>query len=165
MKAVIRRLVHRFDREVIERQIEEELRLHLELLTEHHLQRDMSLAEARDATVKRFGNVAQIKDQCVQIRRGNGALTRVLKSFLILIFLLGILVRVTSTELGVHHLGDILILVAVSGRLFFYVRSLRPSHFPSKHDPSLMLKSHGLTSFTAYDQKGRTPVERVISDS
>jgi len=164
MKALVTRWLHRFDRDVIERQIEEELRFHLEKLTEHHLQRDMSWSEAREATAKRFGNVAEIKDQCVQIRRSNSALTRALKSFLILMFLAGILVRVTSTELGVHHLGDILILVAVSGRLFFYVRSLKPSQFVS-HDPSLMLRHHGLTSFTAYDQTGRTPVERVISDS
>ena len=34
MKAAITRLLHRFDREVIERQIEEELRFHLELLTQ-----------------------------------------------------------------------------------------------------------------------------------
>jgi hypothetical protein len=165
MKAVITRLLHRFDRDVIERQIEEELRFHLELLTEHHLRQDMSLSEAKDASLKRFGNVAQVKDQCVQISRSNGALTRALKSFLILVFLGGVLVRVFGTELDVHHLGDILIFVAVSGRLFFYVRSLKPSHFTSKHDPMLMLNHHGLTSFTAYDQKGRTPVERVISDS
>jgi hypothetical protein len=164
MKAAITRFFHRFDRDVIESQIEEELRLHIELLTEQHLQQDMSLSEARDAALRRFGNVEQVKDQCLQISRSNGALTRVLKSFLILVLLVGILLRVFSSELNVHHLGDILIFVAVSGRLFFYVRSLKPSHFPSKHDPSLMLKHHGLTSFTAYDQKGRTPVERVISD-
>ena len=67
MKAAITRLYHRFDREVIERQIEEELRFHLELLTEQHLQQDMSLAEAKDAALKRFGNVELIKDQCVEI--------------------------------------------------------------------------------------------------
>ena len=37
MKAAITRLLHRFDREVIERQIEEELRFHLDRLTEQHL--------------------------------------------------------------------------------------------------------------------------------
>ena len=165
MKAVITRLLHRFDRDVIERQIEEELHFHLELLTEQHLQRDMSSAEAKDAALRRFGNVKQVKDQCVKIRRNNRRLTRALKSFLILVFLVGILVRFFSTDFNVHHLGDILIFVAVSGRMFFYVRSLKPSHFTSKHDPSLLLKHHGLTSFAAYDQSNRTPLERVISDS
>lgn len=165
MKAAITRLFHRFDRDVIERQIEEELRFHLEMLTEQHLLKDMSLPEAKDAALKRFGNVEQIKEQCAEISRRNGPLTRALKFLLILVFLGGVLVRAFSTELDVHHLGNILIFVAVSGRLFFYVRSLKPSHFTAKHDPSLMLKHHGLTSVTAYDQKGRTPLERVISDS
>src|SRR6267142_4654957 len=147
MKAVITRLLHRFDRDVIERQIEEELHFHLELLTEQHLQRDMSSAEAKDAALRRFGNIKQVKDQCVKIRRNNRRLTRALKSFLILVFLVWILVRFFSTDFNVHHLGDILIFVAVSGRMFFYVRSLKPSHFTSKHDPSLLLKHHGLTSF------------------
>ena len=167
MKTAITRLYHRFDREVIERQIEEELRFHLELLTEQHFQQNMSLAEAKNAALKRFGNVELIKDQCVEISRADRFLIRALKFFLILVFLVGVLVRVFSTDLGLHHLGDILILVAVSGRLFFYVRSLNPSRFTSKHERSspLMLNENGLTSFTAFDQRGRTPLERVISDS
>ena len=105
----------------------------------------MSLAEAKDAALKRFGNVEQIKDQCVEISRSNRPLIRALKSFLILVFLVGVLVRVFSTELHVHHLGDILIAVAVLGRLFFYVRGLNPSRFTSKDEPSspLMLNEMG----------------------
>ena len=167
MKAALMRLFHRFDRDLTERQVEEELQFHLELLTEQHLQQDMSLAKAKDAALERFGNLEQIKDQCVEISRSNRPLIRALKSFLILVFLVGVLVRVLSTELGVHHLGSILILVAVSGRLFFYVRSLNPSRFTPKDGLSspLMLNENGLTSFAAYDQRGRTPLERVISDS
>ena len=89
MKAAITRLYHRFDREVIEREIEEELRFHLELLTEQHLRQEIGLAEAKDAALRRFGSLAQIKDECVQISRRNGAVTRVLKSFLILLFVVG----------------------------------------------------------------------------
>ena len=58
MKAAITRLLHRFDREVIERQIEEELRFHLDRLTEQHLQQDMSLAKAKDAALERFGSLS-----------------------------------------------------------------------------------------------------------
>lgn len=166
MKRAITRLYHRFDREVIERQIEEELRFHLQLLTEQHLQQNMSLAEARDAALKRFGDVELIKDQCIAITSTNRPLIRALKFFLILVFLLGVLVRIFTDGLQVHHLGDILILVAVSGRLFFYVRGLHPSRFTSKDERSLplMLSENGLRSFAAYDQRRRTPLERVISD-
>ncbi len=165
MKAVIARLLHRFDRDVIERQIEEELQFHLELLTEHHLHQEMSLAEAKDAALKRFGNVEQIKDQCVEISRNNRPVIRVLKAFLILVFVVGVLLRV-STEFPITRVGDVLIAIAILGRLFFYVRGLNPSRFTSRDEPSspLMLNENGLT-FTAYDQRRRTPLERVISDS
>ena len=166
MKAAITRLYHRFDREVIEREIEEELRFHLELLTEQHVQQDMSFARARDAALIRFGNVEQVKDQCVEISRRNRPLIRALKSFLILVFLGGVLVRVFSTELAVTRAGDVLMAIALLGRLFFYVRGLNPSRFTSIDERSspLMLND-GLASFTTYDQRKRTPLERVISDS
>lgn len=166
MKAAITRLLHRFDREVIERQIEEELRFHLDRLTEQHLQQDMSLAKAKDAALERFGNIEQIKDQCVEISRRNRPVIRALRFFLILVFLVGVLVRVFSTELGVTRAGDVLIAIALLGRLFFYVRGMNPSRFTSIDDRSspLMLND-GLVSFTTYDQRKRTPLERVISDS
>jgi hypothetical protein len=165
MKAAITRLYHRFDRDVIEREIEEELRFHLELLTEQHLQQPMSLAQAKDAALKRFGNVEQIKDQCAEISRNNRPLIRALKSLLILVFLLGVLVRVFSTELAVTRAGDVLIVIALLGRVFFYVRGLNPSRFTSIDENSSPLMLNGPRSFTAYDQERRTPLERVISDS
>ena len=166
MKAAITRLYHRFDREVIEREIEEELRFHLELLTEQHVQQDMSFARAKDAALKRFGDVEQVKDQCVEITRRNRPVIRALKFFLILVFLVGVLVRVFSTEIAVTRAGDVLMAIALLGRLFFYVRGLNPSHFTSVDERSspLMLND-GLASFTTYDQNRRTPLERVISDS
>jgi len=166
MKAVNGRLFKRFDNEQIKGEVEEELRFHLELLTEALQQHDMSLAEAKDAALKRFGNVEQIKDQCVEISRRNHPSIRALKSFLILVFLVGVLVRVFSTEFHVTRVGDVLIAVGILGRLWVYVRGLNPSSFLSKPETSspLMLNENGQASITAYDQRKRTPVERVISD-
>ena len=166
MKTALARLFHRFDREVIEREIEEELRFHLELLTEHHLQQNMSLPEAKGAALRRFGDVDQIKDQCVKISSFNHPLIRALKFFLVLVFFVGIFVHSVGAEVAVTRMGDVLIMIAVLGRLFCYVRGLNPSRFMSKHEPSspLMLNEGGSSSFTAYDHSGRTPLERVISD-
>lgn len=167
MKAALKSLFHRFDREVIEHQIEDELRFHLELLTEHHLERNMPLPEARDAALKRFGNFEQIKEQCVAISRKNRPLIRALKFFLILVFLAGVFVGIFSPELHVTRVGNVLIFIAVMGRLFFYVRGLNPTQFSSKQGSSspLMLNEPGRAPFNAYDQRKRTPLERVISDS
>jgi hypothetical protein len=166
MKAVNGRLFKRFDSKQITDEVEEELRFHLELLTAALQQQDMSLAEAKDAALKRFGNVEQIRDQCVEISRRNHPAILALKSFLIVVFLVGVLVRVFSTEYHVTHVGDVLIAVGALGRLLVYVRGLNPSSFLSKPETSspLMLNENGPASITAYDQRKRTPVERVISD-
>jgi hypothetical protein len=158
------RLFKHFDSQRAEREIDEELRFHLELLTEALQQPDMSLAEAKGAARKRFGDVEQIKAQCVQISRRNHPVIRALKSFLILVFLMGVLVRVFSPEYHVTHIGDILIAVGILGRLLVYVRGLNPSSFLSRPETSspLMLNDKGHASITAYDRRKRTPVERVI---
>ena len=166
MKAVNGRLFNRFASEQIKGEVEAELRFHLELLTEALLQQDMSSEEANAAALGRFGNVEQIKDQCVEISTRSNPLMRALKSFLILVFLVGVLVRVFSTEFHVLHVGAILIAVGVLGRLLVYVRGLNPSSFLSRPETSspLMLNENGQASIVAYDRRKRTPVERVISD-
>ena len=166
MKAGMGSLVRRFDSQRAEREIDEELHFHLELLTETLLQKDMSLAEARDAALQRFGNVERIRDQCVEISRKNHPAIRALKSFLILIFLVGVLVRVFGAEFHVTRVGDVLIAVGILGRLWVYVRGLNPSSFLSKPETSspLMLNDFRQALITPYDQRKRTPVERVIFD-
>jgi hypothetical protein len=166
MKAVIRRLLRRFDSEETKREIEEELCFHLDLLTQDHLQENLSSAEARGAALKRFGNVQLIKDECLEISSRRHPLISAMKSFLIAVFLVGVLIRVNSTEPNVTHLGDLLIAVPILGRLFFYVRGLNPSRFLSDHKTTspLKLNETGQPPFTIYDRRKLTPLERVIFD-
>lgn len=165
MKAEVERLFKRFDREEIKRDVEEELRFHLELLTQEHLLQDMSFEEAKDAALKRFGNVRQIENQCLDISSRSHPGVILLKSFFVLVFLGGVLLRIFSRELHFSHIADILIAVGALGRLLVYVRGLNPSSFLSNHDPSspLMLNDDA-HSIRAYDQRMLTPVERVIAD-
>ena len=166
MKAEIGRLCRRFNSEEIEREIEEELRSHLELSMQAHLQQDMTVEAAKDAALRRFGNLEQIKDQCVEIARRSNPLLRALKTLLMVVFFVGVLVRLFSTDLDVMRVGDLLIAVPLLGRLLLYVRGLSPSRFLPRHETNspLKLNNDAQTSFTVYDQRNLTPVERVISD-
>lgn len=166
MRPVMWRIFKHSDSKEIEREIEEQLRFHIELLTQANLQQDMSPEKAKEAALRRFGDVEQIKDQCAQISRRNQPLVRALKTLFLLLFLCGVLVRVFNTELHLTHLGDLLIIVPALGRLLLYVRSLNPSSFVSKPEASspLMLSERTELSIAAYDQRNLTPVERVISD-
>jgi hypothetical protein len=138
--------------EAIEREVEEELRFHLELL-EEHFQHAASSADARASALSRFGNVERVKDQCVEISKRKRPFTRALKSFLILAFVAGVFVRICGTELHVVRVGDILMAVAVMGRLFLYVRGLKPSSFQPKSDTSspLMLNSTAKTPTSLFE--------------
>ncbi len=148
-----------------EREIEEELRFHLELLTQKHLQQDMSLADAKDAAVIRFGNVERIKDQCLAISRKSHPLVVAFKSFLILIFLSGVVIRILSTALNTSRMGSMLIAIPVLSALLLYVRSLNRSSFLSKPETTSPLRLNDVQPlFTPYDQGKLTPVERLISD-
>jgi hypothetical protein len=156
-------LIHRFDPDQTRREIDEELRFHIDLLTDEHCLLDVPLAEARDAALRRFGNVEQIKNECVEISRRRHPAIRLLKSFLLLVFLAGVLVRVFSPEYHLTRVGDILMAVGALSRLWLYIR-LNPSRFLTKVNDSSPLKlNDSRMSFTAYDDKKRTPVERVIS--
>ena len=166
MKGAMNRLLERIGNEETTREIDEELRFHLELLTRAYLQQDMSPEEAKKAAVRRFGNVERIKEKCLAISRRNQPLIVALKSFLFFMFLAGIWVRIRSTDLDTRHLGHLLIAVPILSRLFLYVRDLNPSTFLSKPETvsPLRLNEDDQPLFKAYDQGMLTPVERLISD-
>ena len=85
---------------------------------------------------------------------------------LYIVFLFGVLMRIFSPFETFTHLADVLMMIAVLGRLFMYVRALNPSLFlPKQHDSSpLSLIEKKETAISTYDQRTRTPLERVISD-
>ena len=150
----------------IEDEVEEELHFHLDLLTEKYIAHGISRGQAENFAARRFGNVHQIKDQCLEISMRNSPQARALKSLLVLVFVIGIFVRIMATEYHVTRMGTILMTVGLLGRLLLYVRTLKPSRFFPKPDASsrLILSEPAQMSVAAYDQGGRTPVERLISD-
>ena len=153
-----------FARSSIQREVDEELRLHLELLTADVLEPGMSWEDARQIALDRFGDVAEIRDQCVEISRRSHPLIHALKSLAVLIFLTGVLVRVFSPEFHVTRVGNILITVGVLSRLWIYARGLDPRSFISRSQTKspLMLSDGPCQKFQALDQEKHTPLERVI---
>jgi hypothetical protein len=164
MKA-IRNLLSRFDSQLTRREVEEQLDFHLDLLTQQHCEGEKSWEEARVTAQRQFGNVEQIRDQCVEISRRSRPLLRVLKSLMILVFVTGVLVRIFSPELHVTRVGDILMAVAVLGRLLLHLRSLTPPSFHSNRETesTLGLKDNSPRPISSQERK-QTPLERVIFD-
>ncbi len=66
-----RRLLFLFRRERTERELDEEVRFHLEKQIEESIAKGMSAEEALNATLRAFGGVEQIKEECRDIRGVN----------------------------------------------------------------------------------------------
>ncbi len=107
--------------------VDEELRFHIEMLEGKYLQQGMSAAEARIAAGRRFGNLETVKKQCVDISRRKSHWRRVLKTSSIVVALIGLSIRMLSPDQNIAHIGDTLIMIAISGRLLLYVRGLNPT--------------------------------------
>lgn len=152
----------RFDSRRVPREVEEELQFHLDLLTEEHCRPDVPWEQAHAEAIKRFGNVEQIRDECVRIAGRNQPFVWALKWFFGFVFVTGVLVRIFGMDYHVTRVGNILMMVGVLSRLLLYLRITNP--FVSKPDESVLIKlTDSPISLAAYDQRGRTPVERVIS--
>ena len=112
--------------------VEEELRFHIDTLERKYAEDGMSAAEAKAAALRRFGNVERIKHQCVNITQRNSPVRRVLKTASILIGLTGLAIHFLSPDPTVAHVGDTLVMIAISGRLLLYVRGLNYRTFLSE---------------------------------
>lgn len=166
MKSVLKSLFALFDGQEREREIEEELELHLELLAQDLMQQKFSSTEARRLALERFGDVEGIRRQCAAIRKKNSPVVRAIKSLLILAFLAGILLRVLSTEVNFTHMGNILMVIGIFGRLFIYVRGLSvPAASSTQEAPTLLRLTKVESGASAQqDDETLTPVERLILD-
>ena len=166
MRTMRWRLFKRFDRRKVEREVENELRFHLELLTEENLRRGMTPEKAEEQALKRFGNVERIKNQCVEISKRSRVVVRVLKYFLVVIFLAGVLTRILSVDVYAKQIGNMLMTIAALGGLLVYLRGLRFSGFvpEARNSSPLGLSGNEQILVTVNDRKEFTPLERIIND-
>jgi hypothetical protein len=133
------------------------------LLNPDHLQQDMPVERARESAQPGFGNIDRIGDQCVEVSKSVRLVVVALKYFLIVLFLAGVFVRIVNTELHATRVGDMLILIGALGRLFLYARYSSRTNFLAEQ-PASPLKLSETSEPSVYDQRKRTPLERVISD-
>ena len=131
MRIRIPDLFQKLNRKQIVFEVEDELQFHIEMLERKYAQDGMSAAAAKAAALRRFGSLERAMKQCVNIRNRNSLRRRVLKASLTLLGLIGFSIQIVSSNINVDHMGDVLIMIAITGRLLLYVRGLSPSTFLS----------------------------------
>jgi len=167
----------------MEREVETELRFHIEMRTRANVEQGMRPDDAQRAALQSFGDFERVRNNCCEIRRSLPFDSTPLRMGLhIAVAVLAGLAALWAVNVPHHNLTGVmrqLIAIAVLAYLFIVVRgasSKRRSN--SEHvngvlvTPSEMFRaSKSLTSdmsdvpsakITAYDEQGRTPVERVF---
>ena len=179
IKVILRRLGARIRREPPDREIEDELRFHLEMRTRDNIAAGMSPEEAAADAMRRFGDFDHIRAICEEIRKEClMGVMKVVKGLSWIIIGCGLTLKLTADEEAWQPVANALILIASLWRLLIHLREIRPSqrHIRaaeltivsktltiSDFSP-IDLKGHTFTPVQPYDKAGRTPVERLLSD-
>jgi hypothetical protein len=162
IKATIR-LLHAWRHpDEIAREVEAELRFHIEMRTRANIEKGMRPAEAQVAARQSFGDFERVKTRCCEISRSPVLDSTVLKMGLyITIAVLAGGAALVAVNLPHHNLGGVLwqlVAIAVLARAFVVGRraiSTKRFAVDGASAPSAAIAPH--------DEHGRTPVERIFN--
>ena len=164
-------------------EVESELRFHIEMRTQANVEQGMRPDDAQRAALQSFGDFERVRNDCCEIRRSLPFDATPLRMALhITIAVLAGLGALWAVNVPHHNFTGVmrqLIAIAVLSYLFIVVRRARSKrHFDIEHvngvfaAPSDTFRANkDLTSdmsdassarIQAYDDRGRTPVERVF---
>jgi Flp pilus assembly protein TadB len=142
------------------REVETELRLHIEMRTRANVELGMRPDDAQRAALQSFGDFERVRNHCCEIRRSLPFDSMPLKMGLhITIAVLAGLAALWAVNVPHHNVTGVmrqLIAIAVLTYLFIVVRRARSKRLTSD------LPDAASAKITAYDEQGRTPVERVF---
>ena len=165
------------------REVETELRFHIEMRTRANIENGMTPDEGRHAAVQSFGDFERVKNNCCEIRRSLPFDSTPLKMGLhIAIATLAGFAALWAVNVSHHNFTGVvrqLIAIAVLTYLFIVVRGVSSKRrYESEHVSGVLAvpsetfrANQSVTSdmsdassakITAYDEKGRTPIERVF---
>ena len=165
------------------REVETELRCHIEMRTRANIEQGMRPDDAQRAALQSFGDFEQVRNNCCEIRRSLPFDSMPLRMGLhITIAVLAGLAALWAVNVPHHNLTGVmrqLIAIAVLTYLFMVVRRARSkrrsdsehvngvlvaSSEPFRANKSLTgdMSDAASAKITAYDEQGRTPVERVF---
>ncbi|MBO0727538.1 MAG: hypothetical protein J2P52_18205 [Blastocatellia bacterium] len=161
------------------REIEDELRFHIEMRTRDNIAAGMSSEDAVAEAMRRFGDFDQIRSACEEIRKERMAgVMKLAKGLAWIMFGCGLTLKLAAQIDAVRLVGNFLTLIAILWRMLIHLREIRPGlrRIMAAEQPELSVTySVGDLSVDdfaedrprqvpTYDKDGRTPVERLISN-
>jgi hypothetical protein len=166
------------------REVETELRFHIEMRTRANIEQGMRPDDAQRTALQSFGDFERVRNNCCEIRRSLPFDSMPLRMGLhITIAVLAGLAALWAVNVPHHNFTGVmrqLIAIAVLTYLFIVVRRARskrgsdsehvngvpvaPSEkFPASKDLTSDMSDAPSAKIRAYDEQGRTPVERLFN--
>lgn len=167
MFELLQSLLRRLDRVARQRDVEEELRLHIELQARDYEVEGLAPDDSMLRAKMRFGDFESVRDQCLETSRQNSLGLWLQKMLFIASFILGVLIRSLDAGVPVTRMGDVLIMISVFGGLLVTVKNIRTSHLGRSTAPLRLGLNNEFSSSSippAFDEAGRTPFERVRTE-
>jgi hypothetical protein len=180
IKSILRHLRAPAQGKAAGREIEDELRFHIEMRARDNIAAGMSAEDAVADARRRFGDFDQIRAVCEGIRKERLAgVMKIAKGLIWIMFGCGLMLKLAADVNGLRLVGHFLIMIAVLWRLLIHLREIQPDRrrVMAAEQPSMSVihtigdlsasgfAEHMPNSVPAYDKDGRTPVERLISDA
>lgn len=158
-------LINCFDRTRVAREVEAELQFHIEMQALDYEREGLTREESLARAELRFGNFARIKTQCIGIGLHEDARALAMKILFAIAFVLGVLIRTLGSQLNVVRVGEVLIMIGVLGGLLLYGKRLGRGRFRPEREAFRLGIADDFDSIpVSFDEKGRTPFERVRGD-
>jgi hypothetical protein len=165
--------------EAAAREIDDELRFHIEMRTRDNITAGMSPEDAVADAMRRFGDFDHIRTTCEEIRKERmKSFMKLVKGLLWIVLGCGLTLKLAAQLDAVRLLGHFLTLIAILWRLLIFLREMRPDQqrVMTAERPTLSV-INAIGDFSVgdfaeglprpvqgYDGDGRTPVERLRSD-
>ena len=146
----------------VTREVETELRFHIEMRTRANIEGGMKPHDAQTAAVQSFGDFQRVKNSCCEIRRSLPFDSTLFKMALhITVAVLSGFAALWAVNVPHHSFTGVmrqLIAIAVLAYLFIVVRRAKSQ----RRSVSEHVSDAPSEKITAYDEQGRTPVERLF---
>ena len=144
----------------IETEVDEELTFHIDMQARDYESQGVSRERSRTMAETRFGNVSRIKKECVRIGSGKTFLIWILDAVFMMSLVTGLLLRLFVPEMHVNRVGDVMMMIGGLGILLVYAKQCGANVFNSTSQKPLGLNTPPI----GFDEKGRTPFDRVRED-
>ncbi len=165
--------------ERVDREVENELRFHIELRTRDNIAAGMAPEDAAADAMRRFGDFDHVRTMCQEIKEERLANNmKVIKGLIWVMLGCGLTLKLAAYVQALQIVGAFLILIAFLWRLLVHLREIQSEQHRIKEaeQPTLSIihtigdyspnspVEHQFKPVPAYDKDGRTPVERLLSD-